>query len=410
MVEREEEMSRPYDVIVVGARCAGSPAAMLLARTGYRVLVVDRATFPSDTVSTHVVQPLGVAALARWGLLDRLAATGCPPIHTCAYDFGPFTIAGSPGTEDAPIAYCPRRTILDRLLVDAAAEAGAEVRERFIVDELLTEDGRVVGIKGGAAGGSVVAERAKVVIGADGWHSLVAEAVRPERYREKPPLLAAYYSYWSGLPIEGRFEIYIRPHRGFGVAPTHDDLTLIIGGWPYAEFGVNKPDVEGHFQRMLELVPEFADRVRGAKREARFAGAALPNYFRKPYGPGWALVGDAGYIKDSITAQGITDAFHDAERCAAALDTVFTGARSFEDAMADYQRTRDEHAVPMYEFTCQLAAMEPPPPEMQQLLAAIHGKQEAMDRFVQMSAGTVSPAEFFSAGNIAALTGGLGTT
>jgi 2-polyprenyl-6-methoxyphenol hydroxylase-like FAD-dependent oxidoreductase len=121
-------------------------------------------------------------------------------------------------------------------------------------------------------------------------------------------------------------------------------------------------------------------------------------------------VGDAGYIKDSITAQGITDAFHDAERCAAALDAVFTGARSFEDAMADYQRTRDEHAVPMYEFTCQLAAMEPPLPQMQQVLAAIHGKQEAMDRFVQMNAGTISPAEFFSAGSIAALTGGQGTT
>jgi 2-polyprenyl-6-methoxyphenol hydroxylase-like FAD-dependent oxidoreductase len=138
---------------------------MLLARTGHRVLVVDRATFPSDTVSTHVVQPRGVAALARWGLLDRLTATGCPPIHTSAYDFGPFMIAGSPGTTDAPMAYCPRRTILDKLLVDAAAEAGAEVREGFIVDELLTEDGRVAGIKGRAPGGGVVTERANVVIG-----------------------------------------------------------------------------------------------------------------------------------------------------------------------------------------------------------------------------------------------------
>src|SRR3954466_374757 len=131
-----------YDAIVVGARCAGSPTAMLLARKGYRVLAVDRATFPSDTVSSHVLHPMGAAALARWGLLDRLAATGCPPIHTYAFDFGPFTLAGSPGTGEAPVGYCVRRTVLDKLLVDAAAEAGAEVREGFTVDELVIEDGR----------------------------------------------------------------------------------------------------------------------------------------------------------------------------------------------------------------------------------------------------------------------------
>src|SRR6476469_10683224 len=141
-------MSTAYDDIVIGGRCAGSPTAMLLARKGYRVLVVDRATFPSDTVSSHVVHPPGAAALARWGLLDRLAATGCPPIHTYAFDFGPFTLAGSPGTKHAPIAYCARRTVLDKLLVDAAAEAGAEIREGFTVQELLIEDGRVVGVDG----------------------------------------------------------------------------------------------------------------------------------------------------------------------------------------------------------------------------------------------------------------------
>lgn len=387
-------MPKAYDVIIVGARCAGSPTAMLLARKGYRVLVVDRATFPSDTVSTHVVQPLGVAALARWGLIDRLTATGCPPIHTFSFDFGPFTISGAPGTKDAPVAYCPRRTVLDKLLVDAAAEAGAEVREGFIVEEVLIEHGRVVGIKGRSQGGDIMTERAEVVVGADGWHSLVAEAVQPERYNEKPPLLAAYYSYWSGLPIDGRFEIYIRPQRGFAAAPTHDDLTLIVGGWPYSEFAANKQDVEGNFLRMLELVPEFVERMRGAKREARFAGATLPNYFHKPYGPGWVLVGDAGYIKDSITAQGINDAFRDAERCAIALDESFTGARSFDEVMGEYRRARDEHVLPMYEFTCQLATLEPPPPEMQQLLGAIHGNQKAMDGFAKMNAGTISPAEF----------------
>jgi 2-polyprenyl-6-methoxyphenol hydroxylase-like FAD-dependent oxidoreductase len=396
-------MKTAYDVIIVGARCAGSPTAMLLARKGYRVLVVDRATFPSDTVSTHVVHPLGVAALARWGLIDRLTVTGCPPIHTYTFDFGPFTIAGSPGTSYAPVAYCARRTVLDKLLVDAAAEAGAEIREGFTVEEVLIEDERVVGIKGRSKGGEAMTERARLVIGADGRYSVVAEAVRPEQYNERPPLLAAYYTYWSDLPIDGRFETYIRARRGFAAAPTHDGLTLTVGGWPHAEFETNKKDVEGNFLKMFDLAPEFAERVRGAKRAAPFAGAAVTNYFRKPYGPGWTLVGDAGYNKDPITAQGISDAFRDAEHCAMALDQTFTGARSFDDAMSEWQRARDRHVLPMYEFTCQLATLEPPPPQMQQLFRAIHGNQKAMDGFVQMNAGTISPAEFLSPENIGAI-------
>ncbi len=396
-------MNKPYDVIVVGARCAGSPAAMLLARKGYRVLVVDRATFPSDTVSTHVLHPLGVAALAKWGLLERLAATGCPPIHTYTFDFGPFTISGSPGTADAPVAYCPRRTVLDKLLVDAAAEAGAQIREGFIVEELLTEGERVVGVKGRSMGGSVSTERAGIVIGADGRHSLVAQAVRPQQYKEKPMLLAVYYTYWSGLPNEGSFDTYIRPHRGFAAAPTHDGLTLTVGGWPYPEFSANKADVEGNFMKMFDLVPEFAERVRGAKREAPFAGTPVPGFFRKPFGPGWALVGDAGYNKDPITAQGINDAFRDAERCVAALHETLSGGRPFDDAMGEYQRDRDQHVLPMYEMTCQLATLEPPPPEVQQLFAAIPGNQQAMDGFAQMNAGTISPAQFFSAENVGAI-------
>src|SRR3954468_19452366 len=171
------QMTNSYDAIVVGARCAGSPTAMLLARKGYRVLVVDRATFPSDTLSTHVLQPLPDDALGRWGLGARLSATGCPAIHTYTFDFGPFTLSGAPGTNDAPVAYCPRRLILDKLLVDAAAEAGAEIREDLTVAEVLVEDGCVVGIKGHSKGAVVVTERARVIVGADGRHSLVAQTV-----------------------------------------------------------------------------------------------------------------------------------------------------------------------------------------------------------------------------------------
>ena len=389
-----------YDAIVVGARCAGAPTAMLLARKGYRVLAVDRATFPSDTVSTHLVHPPGVAALRRWGLLDRVIATGCPAIHTYAFDFGPFTLAGSPGVDRADVAYAPRRTVLDKILVDAASAAGVDVREGFIVEGVVFDGDRVAGIRGNRPGGAAVTERARVVIGADGLRSLVAQAVDAPRYREKAPLLAAYYSYWSGLPMEGRFEVYSRPHRAFAAWPTNDGLTLVIGGWPYSEFEAKKADIERHFLEVIDLAPDFADRLRGARREERFAGMAVPGYFRKPFGQGWALVGDAGYNKDFITAQGIQDAFRDAERCARALDEAWSGRRAFEEAMADYQAARDEHVLPMYELTAEIASLEPPPPELQQILEAAHGNQEAMDAFARLNAGVISPAEFFSEDNV----------
>ncbi len=165
-------MSKEYDAIVVGARCAGAPTAMLLARKGYRVLVVDRASSPSDTVSTHVIHAPGIAAMNRWGLLEQVTATGCPPAETYSFDLGPFAIRGTPHPCDGfSSAFAPRRTLLDKILVEAAADAGAEVRERFTVDDVLVESGAVVGIRGRNDGGSSVVERARVVIGADGRYS-----------------------------------------------------------------------------------------------------------------------------------------------------------------------------------------------------------------------------------------------
>jgi 2-polyprenyl-6-methoxyphenol hydroxylase-like FAD-dependent oxidoreductase len=392
-----------YDAIVVGARCAGSPTAMLLARKGYRVLLVDRSKFPSDMLSTHVVQPPGVAALERWGLLKRVTATGCPPMHTFTFDFGPVKISGSPGNDEAPNAYCPRRTLLDKILLDGAAEAGVEIREEFSVDDILIEDGRVTGIRGRAKGGNAVTEHAKVVIGADGRHSLLAKTLRPQQYNEKPALQGGYYTYFSNLPVDGRFEIYIRPNSGFAAAPTNDGLTMVVVGWAIADYEEKKKDYESNYRKTLEMVPAFAERLHDARQEERFYGAVTPNFFRKPYGPGWALVGDAGYEKDPITAQGIADAFRDAELCANALHEAFSATRSFEDAMAGYQRSRDEQTFPMYEFTCQLASMAPPPPELQQLFGAIQGNQRAMDQFAQMNAGTISPAQFFAPENVGAI-------
>jgi flavin-dependent dehydrogenase len=396
-------MTNSYDAIVVGARCAGSPTAMLLARKGYRVLVVDRASFPSDTVSTHFIHAPGVAALHRWGLLDQVIASNCPPVDGYEFDFGPITITGSPRPSDGiATAYAPRRTILDKILVDEAARAGAEVREHFTLEEVVIEDGVVVGIRGHGEDGRSVIERARVVIGADGRNSNVARAVNAEQYNDKPMLMWAYYSYWSGLPID-TFSTTVRPDRGWAAFPTNDSLTLVVVGWPYAESTAYKSDVEANYLKTLELAPEFAARMRGAKREERFAGGAVPNYFRKPYGLGWALVGDAGYNKDPITAQGISDAFHDAELCTEAIDAAFSGRRAYAEAMADYQQTRDTKAFPIYEFTTQLATMEPPPPEMQQLLGAVYGNQDAMNMFVSMTAGTVSPIEFFAPEHIGRL-------
>jgi flavin-dependent dehydrogenase len=392
-----------YDAIVVGARCAGSPTAMLLARKGHRVLLVDKATFPSDTMSTHLVHPPGVAALGRWGLLDQLIETGCPPVKRYSFDFGPVSVAGSPQPIDGEArAFGPRRTILDKLLVDAAGEAGAEVREAFTVEEITAEDGKVTGIRGHAKGGDSVTETAKVVIGADGKRSLLAKAVEPKQYNERPSQLAMYYAYWSDLPVEG-FETRIRAEhrRGWAALPTHDDLTCVPFGWPREEFDRNKKDIEGNFLAAMELAPEFAERIRRATRESKFIGSAeLPGYFRKPFGPGWVLVGDAGYHKNPITAMGINDAFRDAELVADGLDEAFGGGPSFDDAMSAYQEVRDREAMPVYEFTFEFASMEPPPPEMQQLIGGMQGNQGAQDDFVSVQAATLPAPEFFAPENV----------
>ncbi|KRA37820.1 MULTISPECIES: NAD(P)/FAD-dependent oxidoreductase [unclassified Nocardioides] len=384
-----------YDAIVIGARAAGSPTAMLLARKGYRVLAVDRATFPSDTLSTHVIHAPGVAALKRWGLLDALLESGCPAMTRYRLDFGPVVISGtSEPVEGTTTAYAPRRTVLDAVLVAGARAAGVEVREDHNVDELLIEDGRVVGIRSGQR-----EDRARIVIGADGRNSHVAKAVHAVDYNTKPRLQYSYYAYFSGLPTD-QFEIFIRPDRGFACAPTNDGQTMIVAGWPYAEAQAYKADVEGNFLKTLQMAPEFAERVATAKRESPFLGGSVPSWFRQPYGDGWALVGDAGYNKDPITGQGITDAFLDAERCTDAIHRWLGEGEDFDEAMGAWHHERDTKDLPIYEFTAQLATLELPPPEMQQLLGAVQGNQEAMDGFVSVISGAVSPADYFSEENV----------
>jgi 2-polyprenyl-6-methoxyphenol hydroxylase-like FAD-dependent oxidoreductase len=292
--------------------------------------------------------------------------------------------------------------VLDKILLDAAAAAGAEVREGFNVEQVLVSEGRVTGVRGHAPGGSAVVERARVVVGADGRNSVVAKAVRPAQYEDHPALTVGYYSYWSNLPTD-TFEAYSRPGRGWAVCPTNDDLTLVIGGWPHAELAEHRDDVEATLMATFEMSPGFAERIRDAKREERLVGASVLNYFRTPFGPGWALVGDAGYSRDFITAQGITDAFLDAEALAEALGAALGGTAPYDEALAGYHTARDTRAMPVYQMTLGIASLQPPDPQMIQLISGIAGRPEAMDAFARLNSGVTSPVEFFAPENVGRL-------
>jgi 2-polyprenyl-6-methoxyphenol hydroxylase-like FAD-dependent oxidoreductase len=246
-----------------------------------------------------------------------------------------------------------------------------------------------------------------VVVGADGHHSFVARSVKPQRYNEKPALQVSYYAYVSGLPMDGRYEVYLRPGRGFAAWDTNDGLTVVIGGWPRSELAANRKDIEGNFLATLDLVPEFAARFAAAKRETRFVGMSVPNFLHKPFGPGWALVGDAGYTKDFITGLGISDAFRDAELLAHAVDAGLSGRARLARALAEYEQRRNELSAHGFQSTVDFARLQPPAPEMQQLFAALRGSPRERDRLFGTFAGTVPPDEYFAQDNLARILGAL---
>jgi flavin-dependent dehydrogenase len=386
-----------YDAIVVGARCAGSPTAMLLARQGHRVLLVDRAGFPSDTLSTHYIHQSGVACLERWGLLPRIAAAGAPAIRRYTLDVGPFALHGAPPPiGDVADAYSLRRTVLDQILVDAAAHAGAEVRQRFPVDALVTDGDRVSGIRSRG-----VTEHARIVIGADGMNSRVAREVDAPTYNDRGTLTCAYYTYWTGVAMDG-VELYPRPGCMIVAAPTNDGQVVTIVLWPNAEFHTIRADIERHFLQALELAPELAARVRNATRTERFRGTGrLPNFYRRPHGNGWALVGDAGYHKDPILALGISDAFRDAELLAGAVHAGLSDRTPLPHALAEYERRRNELSAHGFQSTIDFARLEPPPPLMQQLFAALRDNPSDRNRLFGTFAGTVPADEYFAPDNLA---------
>jgi flavin-dependent dehydrogenase len=389
-----------YDAIIVGARVAGSPVAMLLARTGYRVLLVDRDRFPSDTMSTHYIHKPGVAQLQEWGLLDRVLATGAPPIYRLTTSRAGIALSGMPPHPGVSFTLCPRRHALDQVLVDAAVEAGAEFRDGFVVDALLWDSGAVVGVRGHRKGGYPVEERARVVIGADGMRSMVARAVAAPEYNTRPSMGCGYYAYFSGVPMDGAEVHFRRDTIVFGF-PTNDGQTCIAVEYPNRAFAAIRSDHEGAFYRALEGVPGLAARVASGRRESRFEGTGdLPNFFRKPYGPGWALVGDAGYHKDPVTGLGITDAFLDARRLVEALDDGFSGRQPLDQALTCYEQRRNARAFPLYEVALQSVSFQPPSTEQVMLLQALQGNQEDTDRFLGITSDAEALAAFMAPENL----------
>lgn len=383
-----------YDAIVVGARVAGCATALLLARQGHRVLLVDRARFPSDTLSTHFIQLSGIRQLHRWGLLDAVRATGCPPIRQIRFDAGPIVLRGTPvPAGEVDEMFCCRRTVLDKLLVDAAAAAGVEVREGFTIEDLLWSGERVVGVRGHSTSDCAVTERAAVVVGADGRNSLVARLTGAVDTAATPALTCAYYSYWSGVELPGA-ELYVRAGRAIAAMPTNDGLTCIYVAAPRSEFHDFRRDVEAHVTATVALAPGLAERIAAGCRAERYRGTAdLPNFMRKPYGRGWALVGDAGCHKDPLPAHGISDALRDAELLATALHCGLTGVAGMDDALAGYHRARDEIELPRYQFTLGLATLAPPPPPLAKLLSSLVDDAAGTSRFLGILAGTVPIAD-----------------
>ncbi|MFP6654910.1 MAG: NAD(P)/FAD-dependent oxidoreductase [Myxococcota bacterium] len=389
-----------YDAIIVGARCGGSPLAMLLARQGQRVLLVDKSQFPSDTMSTHYVKRTGAAFLRDWGLLEAVEAAGTPQIKRLNMHFGDFALCGeAPACRGIDRDYTPKRFYLDKILIDAARDAGVEVREEFVVRDLVFEDGRVVGIQGFEKGKEAVEERAKLVVGADGIKSLVARKVGAQTYYDTGSLTCAHYAYFSGIrERDDEAKLYIiEEQRRFIISfPTNDDLDMVFLFWPQEEARRVQGELDVAFNETLDLVPEFAKRVRAGKRETRYRGThMLPNYFREAHGPGWALIGDAAAHRDPITAQGISNAFTHAHILAEELGAAFKGEKPLPLALASYDRRQLESLKPLFDYTVHLAQLEPLPPVMRQMLTSIADDQPAINAFIGAFIGSVELSEVF---------------
>jgi 2-polyprenyl-6-methoxyphenol hydroxylase-like FAD-dependent oxidoreductase len=376
---------------------------MLLARKGHRVLVLEKASFPSDTMSTLYLQPPALDRLKSWGLLDRVRASGCPSIKQWRVGFGDVVLTGFPWSPAGwTEGFAPRRTVLDPILADAAVEAGAELRTEAVFEDVLRDGDAIVGVRGRTKSGAPFEERAKIVVGADGMRSPVAAAVGAEKVVDKPSLTCGYYAFYSAV-AEDLMGVYAAHKRWIACLPTNHGHSMVYVGWPHAEFHAFRADLEGNFLKSIdEVAPELGARVRAAKREERFVGTQdVPNFFRRSHGPGWVLAGDAAYHKDPCTAQGISDAFRSAESVAEAVHEGLSGARPMANALADAEKRRTEAAMPVFEWTMRNAEMRPVSQRTLMLLTALKASQEDTNRFMGLNAGTVLPTDFFQPDNLA---------
>jgi flavin-dependent dehydrogenase len=376
-----------HDVVVVGGRVAGSATAMLLARLGHDVVVVDQASFPSDTVSTHSLARSGVVQLRRWGLLDDVLDSGAPAIRQVTFNAGGESVSRTV-KEKAGVDFlvAPRRYVLDTILATAAERAGAEVCPGVTVTGLQRDGrGRVVGVQGHDHTGARVELGARFVVGADGLGSRVARLVGAAVNEAGRAGGAAQYAYYAGGRWVG-FEFFVAERSFAGVFPTHDGQACIWVLNPAADARAVRrratSRVEAFGQLLERSHPELAERLRQARRTSPVQGMLRqPNQLRQAFGPGWALVGDAGYYRDAITAYGMSDAFRDAELLAVALDEALGGNAEETTALAAYQQQRDQALRDIFEITCRLAAYPPVPTFIglqKQLSAAIDREAAAL--------------------------------
>jgi flavin-dependent dehydrogenase len=351
----------PADVVVVGARCAGAATAMLLARHGHRVTLVDRAHFPSDTLSTHALSRGGVVQLTRWGLLDDVLASGAPAIRRVRFFVdGEVVDRGIKERAGVDVLVAPRRTVLDALLVDAAVAAGAELHTGVAVTGVTRVGGRVTGVVGRDEDGRHRQFDGRVVVGADGIRSRIARAVDAPFLDQRGALGAAHYAFYAGGDWDG-FEFHIADGVMAGVFPTNGGEANVWACTPAATTRLGVADrVDGFHALVRQANPDLADRLLGVRRSSPVRGAiGLPNHVRQAWGPGWALVGDAGMHRDPITGHGITDAFRDAELLARALDGVLAGELSELDADRLYHELRHEAGSELFDATVAMTRFPP---------------------------------------------------
>jgi len=379
-----------YDAIVVGARCAGSATALLLARAGRRVLLLEKAQFPRDTLSTLYIQPRGVACLHRWGLLGQVASA-CPALETMSYQIGDVRVEGrSRPIEGMTAAYAPRRYTMDTLLAEAAVAAGVEFRDGCGVEDLVrSEDGRVVGVRLRGHG----EERARLVVGADGMRSTVAERAGAAVLVEHPAQTCVYYTFWAGAAHH--FELYEAPGQWIGAVPTGDGRTLVQAYFPQTEFTrVRSGAMEAYLENVRTAAPGLYERMLEGGQEGRLLGTGdQRNFFRAAAGPGWALAGDAGHQRDSITALGITQAFRSAEALATCVAPVLDDASELDAALTGYARERYDAMLGDYHRTLATARLAVPSHRVE-LLRDIAGDPERVeDFFSAMSGECATPAQ-----------------